>query len=405
MVQVMANKTWHVSLYLFLEGTQFQRSILRIPKGTRLIELPQASTLKYPHLAYVVRNKSNTPSWAQHLSDHFKLGNLKNQASSFVLLFEACERIWAISHGNGYHLIPPNSIEPRFGIRVVANCIDPLAIQTVDTRTTDVISRTTRAQISRGSAIGDLGVTVDRELIQYLAGAPTVGDDAESWASRLAGSDSLQVSVTWGIDDLAERAAEFLERFTATEYKESFGFIDNYRPLRTGDAQISVLNRELETLIADRDSQRVSLAVPGVLDEESFGRFVISHVRKSQTIDELNLPEVYQILDEWSVESSEILSKVKIRIVDKDGEIIRPAESLSRYITAEVHHNASTYVLLTNQWFSIDDGYVQKVNSEIQHLVKNSRRHSLPDWQPKMTEAQYNQSAAELRQWQVIGII
>lgn len=393
------NQTWRVSLYLLRKRTKLHRSTLHIPKGTVLEDLPNARDLPFRHQAFIVRNKANAPSWVQNLSKHFDTRDLENQTSSFVLLFEACERLWAISHGNGFHLIPPSIVEPRFGIRVVANSIDPQAIKSIDTRTTDIISRTIRAQISQGSPISELGVAVDRELTQYLAGVPLTGDDAKSWAKRIAGSDSLQLNVIWNLEDIADYAAVLLEQFEATRYKESFGFIDNYRPLPSGDPIVADLDNQLETLIANRETTGVSLAVPSVLEEESFDHFAISMGRKSEDIVELYLPIVYEVLDKWGVSDDEALARVKIRIVDDNGEIKNSRQELKRYITAEASHEGSAYLLLAGEWFAVENDYAKQVDAEIRQIVSRSRRHSLPTWPLGMTESNYNQLAARRRQW------
>ncbi len=390
------------SLYLLREGVRLDRASLRISKGTTVDDLPTAEGLAFPHAAFIVRNKPSRPRWSAHLADHFDVADLENQTSSVVLLFEAAQRVWALTYGNGFHLVQPGSIEPAFGLKVVANSIDPSEIKSADARTPDVVSRTTRSQVSRGSQIGALGVAVDRELIKHLAGKPLSDEGTEAWARRLAGSDSLQVNADWDLADLETHASFLLEQFQSDNYRDAFGFIDNFRPLRSGDPLVEHLDGLLAEALDGRQTQKLSLAAPEVLDEDRFDHFKVIFAGKSEEMSELALVDLYELLDQWDVGGADALHKVSVIAVDGDGAAASTKRELRRYLAAELTDDDATYMLVTGQWFLVEAGYVDRINARVRSLAASSREHPLPEWPVGLGEGEYNALAAGSPDWQLL---
>ena len=396
----MSSQSKKFSIYLLREGAGLDFSTLRVNKATTVEELPEATGLPFPHKAFVVRNKVTKPKWAQHLSPHFDLDELQNQTSSVVLLFQAADRTWALCYGNGFHLIAPGSTEPGFGLRVVANSIDPSAIRSADARTPDVVSRTIRAQVSAGSPIAELGVAVDKELVKHLAGrVGTTNDDDEPWARRLAGSDSLQINATWDLAELGDRATFLLSQFNSTSYQEFFGFIDNFRPLTAKDPLTETLDGLLGATLDARRFEKISLAAPEVIDEDRFDHYKVMGVRQSAELDDLRLEDLYQLLADWGTEGLEALSSVSLVAVDGDGGAASTKRELHRYVAAEIDHDGKTYMLVAGQWFVVDRGYVERINSAIERLVAQSTTRTFPTWQASMSEREYNESVAVEDTW------
>lgn len=90
-------------------------------------ELPLAETLQalpFPATAYLVKDKVQTPTWARFVGDYFDTTGAVNVSTAFVLTFRAARRSWALAFGTGFHAIDLGSVEPGFGLRVCANCLD-----------------------------------------------------------------------------------------------------------------------------------------------------------------------------------------------------------------------------------------------------------------------------------------
>lgn len=395
----MTGRSKKYSLSLLRENVEFDRSILRVTKGTSLEALPEAGGLRYPHKAFVVRNKPSTPRWAGHLRQHFPVDDLENQTSSLVILFEAAERVWALTYGNGFHLVPPAIIEPSFGLRVVANSIDPQEIKSADARTPDVVSRTTRSQVSRGSRIADLGIAVDRELIKHLAGRPTLDSDPDARARRLAGADSLQINADWDLVDLVSHAEFLLEQFRSTTYRDAFSFIDNFRPLRTGDPLITALDSRLAERIDRREIEKLSLAAPEIIDEDRFDHYKVTFRNQSVELPELVLPDIYEFLGSLQADGTDTLAKVHLVAVDGDGQAASTRRELKRYVAAEIDHDNETYMLVAGLWFVVERDYVQRISSRVNALIASSQQHPLPRWKAGLAEGEYNRLAAAQSEW------
>ncbi len=393
----MAAKSKPFSLYLLKKGSKIDRSALKIPDKSFLKQLPGAVELQFPHSAWIIRNKKSTPSWAKHLTDYFDLGNLNNQSSSFVLLFEAADRVWALCYGGGHHLIGTDVTEPGFGLKVVANTIAVNKIRSADTRTNDGAGRATRAQLAAGGSTFELGLAFDEEHVRHLAGIVTPDDSGEQWVKNLAGADSLKINAEWNLTQLGNEAEKLLEKFESDDYKTTFPFIGKFEPLSGRNPIVNDLNGKLIERIERRESTKVSVAAPTIFDENDLDCFHIYLGKEDDKFD-LSLNGLYEWIDQQDKSVDYLLENVYVAGVNGDGNILGKRGKLRRYITAEIEHNSSTYALIVGQWYQLDNGYVNQVNKEVAALATSSIT-ALPAWNKDEDEGEYNERIGETKDW------
>jgi uncharacterized protein (TIGR04141 family) len=135
-------------------------------------------------------NKSAPPSWAKYLRDHFEsdsLRKLRNASTSAALLFEAAGRQFVACFGYGRSMVNQELCEPDFGLKVVVNSIKPNRLKSVDARGFEEITRHTKRDVSRESALSAFEIDIERDVVRSLTGSP----EDEGLAKRLSGADAL----------------------------------------------------------------------------------------------------------------------------------------------------------------------------------------------------------------------
>jgi uncharacterized protein (TIGR04141 family) len=85
---------------------------------------------------FVASNPPHRPSWARYVAPHTgaDLSDLLTASASALLLIEAAERLFAVTFGQGRHLLDLESYEQDFGLKVVLNTVAPDQLKSVDAR-------------------------------------------------------------------------------------------------------------------------------------------------------------------------------------------------------------------------------------------------------------------------------
>jgi uncharacterized protein (TIGR04141 family) len=114
------------------------------------------------------------PRWLDFIAPHVSgsLDGLFAASASAVLLVEAGSPLFAVTFGQGRHLLNQDSLEPDFGLRVVLNTVAPDQLKSVDARTIDETTVHTRRDVSRDSAFSAFELDPSRDLLRALTGTP-----------------------------------------------------------------------------------------------------------------------------------------------------------------------------------------------------------------------------------------
>src|SRR5207244_3420860 len=154
------------------------------------------------------------------------LPDLYAASSGAVLFVESSRRLFAVTFGQGRHLLEPETLESDFGLKVVLNTVAPDQLKSVDAKTIDETTMHTRRDVSRDSSFAAFGLDVSRDLLRAVTGTPQ--DD--TLGPRLTGSDALGLHTRAQVPQLPALATRLLEAYQAEHYKEHFDFIDYLRP-------------------------------------------------------------------------------------------------------------------------------------------------------------------------------
>ena len=356
-----------LTIYLLRQTvTDFGRCILERNTGIgKYMEIEPITDLPFSCRAWLQQNKTTSPRWLEWLSTDFDFSEIElhNTSNSFVLALEVADRRFVVTFGYGFGAIDRSLVEADFGLRVTLNVVDPQALDTLNTRTLDRVTKQTRTHLNVGRPVQEFGIEPDLDWLRSVRGK---ADDGEI-AGRVEGADSVGINWDGGLHRLGDCCERLLELYESEAYKASFGFVDYVRPLRTTEAITSMLDQQAFELLWQHNVERLAVAHPDppAADVETF-KMWCGHIKK-EDIDEIDLRVVFDFLDEYVSKGQKVPDVRKIWVVALDGER-RPRSdktSLWKYIVAQVDYDHNTYVLSLEQWFRTDADYIQTLRTKV----------------------------------------
>jgi uncharacterized protein (TIGR04141 family) len=336
---------------------------------------------------FVASHPPTPPKWIPYLDPHVSgsLEGIVTASGSAVLLIEASKRLFAVTFGQGRHLIQTDAFVQDFGLRVVLNTVDSSQLKSVDAKTIDETTVHTRRDLSRDSSFAAFGLDVSRDLLRAVTGTPK----DETLAHRLTGADALGIQTYLQLPELPGLCDRLLGSYDDDAYKENFDFIDFLRPEKRADT-IEKLNAQLIEDLQNQDITDVHLAAPETLDWIDIDGFRFSSAEKG---DADNDPKISHYLDTVKREDLD-LSRLKvddlIAVRSSDGQ---PYTSwhIFNCLVYQVELDDKLYVLSTGDWFRVDLAYRDRVEAEVNALP---RLDGLPEADAGTDEDAYNRMAA-----------
>jgi uncharacterized protein (TIGR04141 family) len=372
-----------LTMFLLKEGMTTVTA-LRATDAVSRHTVPAIST--EADVLFVAASPPHAPAWSRFLTPHVagNLDDLLTASSSAALIFEVAGRLFAVTFGQGRHLLDPEAYQQDFGLKVVLNTVEPTQLKSVDAKTIDETTLHTRRDVSRDSSFTAFGLDISRDLLRAVTGTPQ--DD--TLAHRLTGADALGLWTRAQLPELPALAERLLRAYDSDEYKRNFDFVDYLRPEKRA-GRLSELEHALVDALNARDIDDAHMAAPEVLDPLDLSGFRFS----SQDTDELHPdPRISVYLDsrEGDDITLESLKADRLIAVRSDSETYR-RWSVYRSLVYEVALKGDLYVLTGGDWFRINLDFKQRVYDEANAL---DRRTDLPPADPGTDEDAYNLKAA-----------
>ncbi|RKH02841.1 hypothetical protein D7V97_27375 [Corallococcus sp. CA053C] len=370
---------------------------LQLREGFR--ELKPEETLPFPCVAWVQANRPTPPKWASWLGTAFDVGGLRlqNQSNSFVLFLKVDKRIFALTFGYGLSAIERSLIEPDFGLKVTLNEVDPDALDMVDTRRVDRVSRQRRTHLNVGRGVSDFDISTELDWIRKVSGRPL----STTLTKKMVGADSLKVAMKCSVLELGEHCRTFFKQYRKRQYKKRFGFIDHLRPLKPKDPLLPKLEAKLVGMLTARSHEWIAVAFPEMPDED-ISTWKLSQGHGQKESEDLDIERVYAFLDAHP-NVSIAPEKIWVRGYNSEGFQLTSKDTLHLYLVAQVDHDGATYVLSLGQWFRVDTDYITKVREQVRALPDVTSRLQLPTWSNAFKrEGDYNEHVGNHKNWLVL---
>lgn len=373
-----------LSVHLFDNEVEGWDSALRSSEFDR--QLPREGA---PFDCILVTSVSSgqEPDWVEYLSRYFDVDWQPARRVALTLLVRVRGRIFAVTFGNGRHLLDIGRTVPDFGVRVTANWLTDDDVTAVGTRTLGLRGRQQLTKVSHVAPIREFNVDLELDWVCTLAG---VTDDA--LARGMSGSQCLHLTPREHLSDFDQLdavLAQLLDLYESTAYRHRFPFLDLLTPLRPTDSSVAELDATVLDLLVSRQFDELGLTQPeplAELDEERIWRFRVTGTgRPMDTREDLTLSWLGYCAQ---LAGPTALDRVRLTMIDRDGHNLA-TRRLRQYLTTEItRHRNERYVLSLGRWFRVDRSFAERVEEEVGTL-KEVRDLHLPFWERHQSETEY----------------
>jgi len=377
-------KLQKVTLSLLKENLDRDHA-LRNPNALAGYRIPAIDTAR--DSLFIQSKPPTPPRWLPYIQSHVSgsLGSLNTASASAVVLFEAEERLFALTFGRGRDLLEPESFEPDFGLKVVLNTVAPNQLKSIDAKTIDESTLHTRSDLSNSSTLSAFGLDVTKDLLRAVTGTPK----DKRLAHRLTGSDALGIHTRSSLPEIPGLAKRLLVAYEAEDYKENFDFIDYLRPEKR-PGKISELQDLLVEALQTREITDVHLAAPETLDWLDVEGFVFSTYKKGDLESDPRVSTYLDTREEVELDIKLLKRDRLLPISSSSGEAMA-GWPIYRCIVYQVELDDHLYVLSAGDWYRVDLSYRKKVEAEVNALP---RLEGLPEADAEISEDVYNEKAA-----------
>lgn len=376
--------TESLTIYLGKDSLSKVEDFLRSP--TSLKPYPISDGKGSLGTLYVQARSSRPPRWARFFEgqiDRNALGRVSSTAAVFYVPLG--ERVFLLTFGQGRHLINPESIEDRFGLRVTLNSIAEDRVRSLDKQTFDTIARHTRVQSSKETRPSDLGIDIDQDLLRVITGSPS----NEALGKTLSGLESLHAMVRVDLEGLRSLLSEYAAQFGKDTYKKSFAWVDHISEVRDVAKQ-RALDDLMLAKIKKEEFAQCWLAVPEPIDWSLVAGFRYRRGLRQPILHDVSFETFIETLARGEEVTLDLLRQRDIHCIGAD-DVDLYAWPVYRCIYCEVDLEGDTYLLSAGKWYRVSKDFVQEVNDEVKRLPKYS--HALPDFKDE-TEEEYNKRVA-----------
>ncbi len=390
-----------LTIYLLRESvSDFSSAILaRYTESGSYVEVKPTNALPFPCRAWLQQNKAKPPRWLEWLSTAFDLedNDLINQSNSFVLILEAASRRFAVTFGYGFNIIDRSLVEPDFGLKVTLNVVNPQALDTMDMRTLDRVTKQTHIHLNVGRPLEEFGIKTDLDWLRSVRGTAK----GEQVVGKVQGSDAVRIGWNLSLETLSDCCKMLLDLYQSESYKRYFGFMDHLRCLPTADPLVAILEKKLLSLLEERDREWLTVAHPDVPspDIETYkiwcGHTIV------EDIDELDLDTIFAFLEKYKGENGESpdFHKSWIIALDGQGDARSQKTVLWKYLVAQIEHEGNIYILSLGQWFRTDTKFLDELRKKGTAITDITEDFDCPAWLKGTSEKNYNIQLATRRDW------
>jgi uncharacterized protein (TIGR04141 family) len=297
----------------------------------------------------------------------------KTDSPGVVLLLDVDGRTFALTFGQGRHLLEPDSYEDGFGLHVVLNTVEK--VRSLDKRTFDAILGQTRTQASSYTDVGQFGFDWEKDLLRAVTGRPV---DEQSFGQRISGVDALAAVVQVDLAGLPALLGRYLKQAGLEDYKKHFAFVDQMRAVSTkrikdalNELLVSYLNDRIEQLkkrIAKKDFP-FELVVPEVLDWSYTNAFAYGLNRaKEPARHDISIDTFLAHYSGKNGRSVNYDSLKRSPIYALDGSGFETHTwSAYKCLVGDMSLEKKKYVLSDGHWYQVDSDYV----AELEEFISN----------------------------------
>ena len=274
-------------------------------------------------------------------------------------------RYFAIPFGIGFHLLNPDVIEERFGLKVALNAMDEKMMKSIDKKNMSNVPKHAREQISINSEVESFGIDIEQDLILGVTGNSKESD----FGKIITGKDSLCISVNNNIKDVEAILKKIYDYYLKDEYKTNFGWIDYIKECKD-KSTISLLDNTLIKNIRSKTIETIWMAVPEIIEWADVDGFKYPKC-KDYLFEDITLHNLYDTINEEELKSIDInfLKKRQIECIPTTGTLAIKKWKYYDCIYAEIQHSGVLYMLTNGKYYSVENNFKDSVNQDYQNYL------------------------------------
>ena len=318
---------------------------------------------------FVYKNfDAKTPDWIDFVGPLLDQGvdSIRNQNSAGALILKSNGRIFAFTFGFGRSFLDLSKVEPRFGLRVALNMVDPNHLKSLSSRTFDSVMVSTDMQSSKVTAVNTFEPDEYRDIVRAISGDVDGGGPIV----RVSGTESLVFTTAIEPAQLDKLCERFLKEFQSEKYTKYFPWVDKLTVVNEKDKIQTLDGMLVEEL--NCGVQDTHLAAPEVIDWTSVSYFEIEGAGHYE-FDDLDLDEYCKNLRVNKDFKIETLKRRKVSICYS-----RTGESETKWklydcLVSEQRLEGILYALINGRWFEINESLVKEVDAYISTIPEVER--------------------------------
>ncbi|WP_321336730.1 TIGR04141 family sporadically distributed protein [uncultured Cohaesibacter sp.] len=314
---------------------------------------------------FVFRGQPMPPRWLRSLAHTFNgIQTFNTSSGAAILLFEVNQRVLAVTFSFGWMYLDDDKFTSDFGILVAVNGLDQTKLRRLErTNLGDALKGVSQSAFQR--EFRSFGIEDALDLVQKISGKIREDIDGDS----MVGSRSLKIIGDYDYSDIPILAEDLLALYDSDEYQNTeFKIIDSVKPITDG-----VKIRELNEVAADRIKNRednFELGLPSTVDSEGIAFKFQGPGLRNFYPDLLIRHYVAAMESRGKLETidAEILDTHKVMAVLDDD---RPnlVWKLRKALIGSVEIGAERFAINEGNWFQIDDGFRESVESSYEDTV------------------------------------
>lgn len=363
-------KSYRLSVYLIKDDVNQFLDCLK-QNYAEYVEYPIKQIVGSDGIIIVGRTRKKDAAWKSLLQDgtDARLEILENASNRALLFFKIQGRIFVIPFGYGKHMLNEELIERDFGLKTALNLMDIDKFLSIDKANLSDLTILTKTQSSRKSKPETFDLDIISDLLRGVTGA--LLNSADDLGYLITGNEGVYVSPKIDFVDIPDKLKKLKRAYESDRYKDNFDWIDNLKELRD-PALISELSKMLVSDLKDKNSTKIHIAPPTVINWEDFEGYGFN-AKKDILKNDFDIDDFYiykgESLDEltWDKLKSQYLY---IKYTSNDD---RSPGMFWRYINYQTEYNDDLYVFTLGSWYQINTDYV----AEILKYIKNVEESDL----------------------------
>ena len=298
---------------------------------------------------------------------------------------------FAIVFGNGESGLNLEMFDDSFGLRIALNLAEEFLNIKKDNISTTLSK--TREQAVRGQSVSSFGIDFEKDMLNGVTVKPKENSIS---IGNITGAMSVSISKPLEFSDLDDLLKECYKISEKKDYQTNYPFINNIKEIKQDKNTIYKINNEILRLFNERDTSRVWICVPDIIEWDEYVDYTYSWGRSTvvqdEILSEITIEHAHHFIDKnkdvVKFEKFSDFKKANITPNKTSGQE-SDAWTFEDCLYAHIELDGHQYVLSNKKYYQIDKDYVQEVNNRFNALVAVD---PLPDYTQTAKESVYIQT-------------